>query len=264
MAVDAARAKSLFLAASDLADPAERAAYLDRECGGDAELRARVEALLAADDGGGPVLEGDATGMSEPTSHATVEPTAASDAETRLTSEPTTSGRQIGRRGLHVRRPRGRSPRRIRRGPGHRRPYTLLEVLGEGGMGTVYRAGQTNRSSGRWRSSSSRSVWTRARCWHGSTPSGRAGPDGPPQHRPRVRRRHHCERSTVLRDGAGERRADHRLLRPPATLGQGPAGVVRRRLPGGATRPPEGDLHEETLKLTKAKLDPNFPTRSAA
>ena len=46
MAIDAARAKSLFLAASDLADPAERAAYLERECGGDPELRDRVEALL--------------------------------------------------------------------------------------------------------------------------------------------------------------------------------------------------------------------------
>ena len=53
MAVDAARVKSLFLNASELADPAERAAYLERECGGDAELRARVEALLAADGGGG-------------------------------------------------------------------------------------------------------------------------------------------------------------------------------------------------------------------
>src|ERR1700722_19062811 len=50
MAVDAARAKSLFLAVSDLADPAERAAYLDRECGGDAELRGRVEVLLRAHD----------------------------------------------------------------------------------------------------------------------------------------------------------------------------------------------------------------------
>ena len=50
MAVDAARAKSLFLAASDLVDPAERAAYLERECGGDAELRQRVEALLRAND----------------------------------------------------------------------------------------------------------------------------------------------------------------------------------------------------------------------
>jgi hypothetical protein len=50
MAVDPARAKSLFLAAADLADPAERAAYLDRECGEEAELRARVEALLRASD----------------------------------------------------------------------------------------------------------------------------------------------------------------------------------------------------------------------
>ena len=50
MAVDAARAKSLFLAASDLADPAERAAYLECECSGDADLRARVEALLHAND----------------------------------------------------------------------------------------------------------------------------------------------------------------------------------------------------------------------
>jgi hypothetical protein len=48
MAIDPARAKSLFLAASDLADSAERAVLLDRECGGDAELRARVEALLGA------------------------------------------------------------------------------------------------------------------------------------------------------------------------------------------------------------------------
>ena len=51
MAVDAARAKTLFLAASDLSDSAERTAYLDRECGGDAELRQRVEALLAAQTG---------------------------------------------------------------------------------------------------------------------------------------------------------------------------------------------------------------------
>ena len=50
MAVDGARAKSLFLNASELANPAARAAYLERECGGDAELRARVEALLAAAD----------------------------------------------------------------------------------------------------------------------------------------------------------------------------------------------------------------------
>ena len=31
------------------------------------------------------------------------------------------------------------------------------------------------------------------------------------------------------------------VLRPEAASGPGPAGVVRLRLPGGATRPPEGD-----------------------
>ena len=54
MVVDTARAKSLFMAASDLEDPAVRAAYLERECGGDAELRARVDALLRANDAAPP------------------------------------------------------------------------------------------------------------------------------------------------------------------------------------------------------------------
>ena len=62
MAVDPARAKSLFLAASDLADKAERTAYLDRECAADAELRARVEALLRVNDAAPlPPREGDGT-----------------------------------------------------------------------------------------------------------------------------------------------------------------------------------------------------------
>ena len=54
MAIDPARVKTLFLHASDLADPAERAAYLDRECGDDAGLRGRIEALLEADGPSGP------------------------------------------------------------------------------------------------------------------------------------------------------------------------------------------------------------------
>src|SRR4051812_35718439 len=50
MAVDTARAKSLFLAASDVAEAGERAAYLNRECGVDLELLERVEGLLRAND----------------------------------------------------------------------------------------------------------------------------------------------------------------------------------------------------------------------
>ena len=38
----------LFAAALPIYSPSERAAYLDRECGGDEALRKRVEALLAA------------------------------------------------------------------------------------------------------------------------------------------------------------------------------------------------------------------------
>ena len=144
MAVDAARAKSLFLTASDLADPAERAAYLERECGGDAELRARVEALLAADGSGAPVLDEDLTGALEPTSPATLEATAASRAETRLPSElATEEDRSDGAdftlaRAPHADRPSGSGVGQVIAGR-----YTLLEVLGEGGMGTVYRAEQT-------------------------------------------------------------------------------------------------------------------------
>src|SRR5262249_53597651 len=40
--------RDVFIAALQIEEPAERSAYLDRECGGDAALRQRVEALLAA------------------------------------------------------------------------------------------------------------------------------------------------------------------------------------------------------------------------
>jgi hypothetical protein len=46
-------ARDIFLDALDRA-PADRAAYLDEACGGDAALRQRVEALLRAHDDPGP------------------------------------------------------------------------------------------------------------------------------------------------------------------------------------------------------------------
>src|SRR3954468_10243237 len=48
-------ARDIFLAAADR-PPADRAAYLDEACGGDAVLRQRVEALLRADDEPGAFL----------------------------------------------------------------------------------------------------------------------------------------------------------------------------------------------------------------
>ena len=50
MTPDTERGQAGFLAALECHDPAERAAVLDAQCSGDAELRRRVKALLRAHD----------------------------------------------------------------------------------------------------------------------------------------------------------------------------------------------------------------------
>jgi hypothetical protein len=98
------RIESLFVAAVAFA-PADRDAYLKRECSGDSALRDRVLALLRAHDRAGHVIDMPVNG--DPDQTAGYAPT----------SEQ--SGNIIAGR------------------------YKLLEEIGGGGMGTVWVAEQT-------------------------------------------------------------------------------------------------------------------------
>jgi serine/threonine protein kinase len=98
--------EEIFDAAAEIGDPAERAAYLDKVCGEDKELRAQVEALLKADAEAGSFLE-------EPAFGAT--PTLDTSPLTQLPM--LAPGTVVG-------------------------PYKLLEKIGEGGMAYVYMAEQ--------------------------------------------------------------------------------------------------------------------------
>ncbi|MEX2559532.1 MAG: protein kinase, partial [Pirellulales bacterium] len=95
--------EEIFAAALEQPSPHERRAFLDRACQGDVHLRAQVEALLAAHDHPDSFLEPPAAGVA---GTVDVPP---------LQEKP---GTLIG-------------------------PYKLLQVIGEGGMGVVFMAEQT-------------------------------------------------------------------------------------------------------------------------
>jgi serine/threonine protein kinase/tetratricopeptide (TPR) repeat protein len=98
--------RDIFIAALHRRDPAERAAFLERACGGDHALRAQVEELLREEERLGSFLERPAEG---PAGAGTVPPAAGACGEG--------AGTVIG-------------------------PYRLVQQIGEGGMGTVFLAQQ--------------------------------------------------------------------------------------------------------------------------
>src|SRR5437773_12419316 len=98
--------ETLFAAALEKATPAERAAFLDDACAGDAALRRRVEALLQSHE--------QANFLQAP---AVVRPAAAIGATGAFTPEP---GSEVAAGPIHER-------------PGTViGPYTLLQQIGQG------------------------------------------------------------------------------------------------------------------------------------
>lgn len=131
---------TLFTMALELADPIERLSYLDRVCAGDADLRRQVEELLAAYPGAGRFLESDSTNAHEPISPDATAAFAPDMTGTFATRE--TSDYQPGDRTEQY---SGRLDRPYPTGLGAviAGRYTLVDVIGEGGMGAVYLASQT-------------------------------------------------------------------------------------------------------------------------
>ena len=131
--------ETLFHQALAKGNPEERAAFLGEACAGQPELRAAVEALLAAHEASGgftgkPPTELGETIDSEPTAQSTD----ATDATGEFTPTPPDASQAIRPQGATTQSRAIAEADTVIAGR-----YILEEMIGEGGMGEVWVAQQT-------------------------------------------------------------------------------------------------------------------------